>query len=464
MKNIFIDQALLRKHVYAELSKMYGSDVPLYDKLLETNREINRKVAQEHPERGIDEKQLDQISSERHGAIRLGKPEELKWMARFFAVMGMLPVNFYNMAEAGSKSQPVLGTAFRPLVNPDQRMFCSLLMPDYFDEETQHRIEAALQKREIFSDNLKSLIESYERHGGITQDQAAAYVQEAKDLFRWRGTAVDYDLYRDLHMKGVNIAADIACFPNPHLNHLTPNSLDIDRLYAEMKRRLGDENYYKNFSHQGMKDSIEGPPPPQSSGEAIVFLRQTAYKALPEEVKFYHRDGSFDRSSTHTARFGEIEQRGVAMTPKGRQLYDAAIKQTEAIDPVLPQRDYDEYVRQYRACFRAIPKTHSELRRQGLAFYLYKVVGKGNQGKTNIDELVEKGGVTFVPIRYEDFLPVSAAGIFAANLAQYGTKSTSQVKRSYTKAMLEHAMGCSIFDSMELYAKQQEDSLQSILR
>ncbi len=28
------------------------------------------------------------------------------------------------------------------------------------------------------------------------------------------------------------------------------------------------------------------------------------------------------KQGTHTARFGEIEQRGVALTPKGRQLYD----------------------------------------------------------------------------------------------------------------------------------------------
>ena len=31
-------------------------------------------------------------------------------------------------------------------------------------------------------------------------------------------------------------------------------------------------------------------------------------------------------------------------------------------------------------------------------------------------------------LRYEDFLPISAAGIFASNLGQYGTKSTAAAK------------------------------------
>ena len=32
-----------------------------------------------------------------------------------------------------------------------------------------------------------------------------------------------------------------------------------------------------------------------------------------------------EHKGTHTARFGEIEQRGVALTPKGRELYDSLL-------------------------------------------------------------------------------------------------------------------------------------------
>jgi len=469
--NSYISSALLRKQMYADLSSMYGSEVPLYDKLLETNREINSQVAREHPEWSISDNQLDQISAERHGAIRLGKPEELNWISRFFAVLGMFPVNFYNLADAGAKSQPILGTAFRPLENPDQRMFCSLLVTDYFDSATRKKIEKALEKRAIISTEMKELIEIHEQQNGLTCDQATAFRTAAKKLLGWSGKAFNYPLYRELCDQGFSIAADIACFPNPHLNHLTPNSLDIDRLYLEMKKRLGDANYYKKFSEKGMKDSIEGPPPPLNPDEALVFLRQTAYKALPEEVRFETLDGQFDRTATHTARFGEIEQRGVAMTPKGRLLYDAAIKKAEAIDPKFPQENYTEYMHQYRLCFQGIPKTHAELQKQGLAYYSYSITEKGREAKKNgqiksrkLDDLIENGFVSYTPIRYEDFLPVSAAGIFAANLNQYGTKSTAQSRPIYTKEHLENAMGKKIWDSNELYAAQQDASLQEVQR
>ncbi|VDZ78840.1 putative cytoplasmic protein [Salmonella bongori] len=49
--------------------------------------------------------------------------------------------------------------------------------------------------------------------------------------------------------------------------------------------------------------------------------RQTSFKALEEQVLFVG-----EKQGTHTARFGEIEQRGVALTPKGRQLYDELLQ------------------------------------------------------------------------------------------------------------------------------------------
>ena len=62
-------------------------------------------------------------------------------------------------------------------------------------------------------------------------------------------------------------------------------------------------------------------------------------------------------------------------------------------------------------------------------------------------------------LRYEDFLPVSAAGIFASNLNQYGTKSTAAVKPTYTQAMLEAILGKPIIDSAKQYAAIEAASL-----
>ncbi|MDA3807054.1 MAG: hypothetical protein PF440_03985, partial [Thiomicrorhabdus sp.] len=57
------------------------------------------------------------------------------------------------------------------------------------------------------------------------------------------------------------------------------------------------------------------------------------------------------------------------------------------------------------------------------------------------------------------FLPVSAAGIFASNLNQYGTKSTATQKPIYLKAMLEEILGRKIVDSDVIYAGIQAESL-----
>ncbi|MBL0318285.1 MAG: DUF1338 family protein [Alphaproteobacteria bacterium] len=426
----------LRKRFFKQLSEMYAKEVPLYDKLLETVKDINQLVASQHPEWGLTDEQLRNLSSERHGAIRLGKPSELKMMARFFNQLGMQPVNFYNLADAGAKSQPVISTAFRPLKHADHRIFCSLLMTDYFEDEIRKRIEDALEAREIFSETLVALIEIGESQGGFDEKQAQQFIEEGQTLFGWRGQATDYQLYQDLVAKKVNIAADVACFPNPHLNHLTPNSLDIERLYQEMKQRLGDQ--YKMYDHKGMKDSIEGPP----SSPALVFLRQTSYKALTEKVIFKNPVDGSETQATHTARFGEIEQRGVAMTQKGRKLYDEAIKKAEAIDAQLAVKDYDAYMQAYADCFTEIPRTHTELRNRQLAFYRYEVTDKGYETihakesvPGDIESCIAAELIHYVPIRYEDFLPVSAAGIFASNLNQYGTESENANHRQYHKSI-----------------------------
>ena len=54
----------------------------------------------------------------------------------------MEPHSYYDMTKVGAKSQPIVATAFRSRLNPEHRVFCSLLMTDYFDPVTRGRIEA----------------------------------------------------------------------------------------------------------------------------------------------------------------------------------------------------------------------------------------------------------------------------------------------------------------------------------
>ena len=64
------------------------------------------------------------------------------------------------------------------------------------------------------------------------------------------------------------------------------------------------------------------------------------------------------------------------------------------------------------------------------------------------------------PILYEDFLPVSAAGIFRSNL---GYSAGEGVHSQPRREALEAALGCAILDEMKLYRTQSEASAAACL-
>ncbi len=527
----FANKIDMQNRLFAALSSMFGKEVPLYDKSLLVNLHCNRAVCAllgaMYPGFALSDEQIDKTSGERHGAIRIGRPDEYRWIARFFACFAMEPHNFYDMTSVGSKSQPIIATAFRSVLNPEHRVFTSLLMTDYFDPATRSRIEALLAPRQVFSPRAKELIEKSERQGGLTPDDADALIREGTErIFKWTGKARDFQLYKELSDSGFKIAADIACFQSHHLNHLTPNTFCMDLYTSAMKFCLGElpeaafrtraENALKRMqkeadrdylrltfkhlttaqidalpsaqppaglaeqlaatliarllqpdlqlsklNHSGFKDFTEGP-----AEDTPVFLRQDAYKALTEPVVFTNADGS-EVQAVHTARFGEIEQRTYAATPSGRKLYDQCLANAEADrdkDPGLVKRDFAAYEAMYARHFAPFPKTLAELVAKGLVYARYFATPKGRSAKasigtTDIQELVKLGYLAFEGLRYEDFLPVSAAGIFASNLNQYGTKTTAAVKPTYTQQQLEQIIGKPIIDTNAVYHGIQAESL-----
>jgi len=532
----FADKIQMQNLLFSELSAMFGKEVPLYDKSLLVNKVCNEGVcsllSRLYPGFKISAEQLDKTSGERHGAIRIGKPSEYRWIADFFAAFGMEPHNFYDMTNIGGKSQPIIATAFRSSRNPEHRIFCSLLMTDYFDPHTRARIEKVLATREVFSERAKALVTKSREHGGLNWDDARALIEQGVTrIFKWTGRAMDYQLYQDLCKAGFKIAADIACFEHHHLNHLTPNTLCMDVYTNAMKFCLGEidvnahrvrcrgalqhlrdfacRDYMKlhfkhlsshdidgyghgslsaadldnvaeeltcrlqqpdlqlsRFKHAGFKDFTEGP-----SADTPVLLRQDAYKALTEPVIFEQPDGSSVKAE-HTARFGEIEERFYATTPAGRALYDkclAAAEAARAETPDLPTKDYAAYESQYAACFAPFPKTLAELLEKKLVYGRYSVTPKGLAAKSkgaipsdNLQELIELGYVEADGLRYEDFLPISAAGIFASNLGQYGTKSTASQKPVYSEETLARIMERPIVDCDALYRDLEAESIREI--
>jgi uncharacterized glyoxalase superfamily metalloenzyme YdcJ len=240
---------------------------------------------------------------------------------------------------------------------------------------------------------------------------------------------------------------------------------DLKSIAQGLTQRLQQEDLQlTNYKHSGYKDFTEGP-----SADTPILLRQDAYKALTEPVVFTEEDGSTVQSE-HTARFGEIEQRFYATTPAGRALYDECLARAEAErakTPKLAQQDYAAYQREYAKCFAPFPKTLDELLKRKLVYACYKITAKGKaagrNGEVPSDDLknLERHGYLSVEgLRYEDFLPISAAGIFASNLGQYGTKSTATERPAYTKQTLEKIMGRSIVDTDSLYKELEAESLR----
>lgn len=420
----------IRSRFSAALSAMYRAEVPQYGELLTLVADVNAEVLRRDDEaarRLAASGDLARLSEERHGAIRVGTTEELATIARAFAVMGMQPVSYYNLAPAGV---PVHSTAFRP-VEPEAlrrnpfRVFCSLLRLELI-EDAVLRAEAAetLARRDIFTAGARELIDAAERDGGLDEAQADRFVDELLETFRWHAEAtVDAPTYARL-VGAHRLIADVVSFKGPHINHLTPRTLDIDAAQAAMPAR-----------GIAPKETIEGPP----ARACPILLRQTSFKALEEPIAFPSGDGS--TAGVHTARFGEIEQRGAALTPAGRALYDAALASKN---------------------FSALPDNWSALRRQGLAWFRYGADLKAAATQDDdLEGLISAGAVTAEPITYEDFLPVSAAGIFQSNLGSEARDSGYAADPA--KAEFEQALGRPVLDEMALYQAEQDASLAEAL-
>src|SRR5271154_1467295 len=139
---------------------MYGSEVPAYTTLVEVSTQVNRDYADGHA--GSERLgTLSRVTAERHGAIRVGTPDELAAVADLFSAFGMVPVGYYDLRSAQSPV-PVVSTAFRPidaneLARNPFRVFTSMLAtrdPRYFDPDLRTRVETFLARRQLFDPAL----------------------------------------------------------------------------------------------------------------------------------------------------------------------------------------------------------------------------------------------------------------------------------------------------------------------
>ena len=435
----------IRRRFSAAMSQMYRAEVPAYgalcDIVVHTNNEALASLALYH------EEDICRLSDERHGAIRVGTAAELAMLGRVFALMGMFPVSYYDLGSAGL---PVHSTAFRPidrqaLAENPFRVFTSLLRLELIaDEALRSQAQTLLDTRDIFHPETKRLTEKAESQGGLDDADADAFVAAVLETFRWTGrarvTEETYHALHDLH----RLIADVVSFQDSHINHLTPRTLNIDECQRAM-------------INAGLpaKSVIEGPP----QRACPILLRQTSFKALTEAVQFI---GS-DNIAGHTARFGEIEQRGIALTPKGRALYDKLLAEVRA--EIVPQADgsnADAYDAALSKGFAAFPDDWRAMHDAGLGYFRYHRADGGQEALSvqALGQWLDEGIITISPIIYEDFLPVSAAGIFQSNL---GDETPQANQKPASQAAFEKALGKCVHDEFMLYQAIQDASLTDAL-
>lgn len=450
----FVSPDDIRARFSRAMSDLYKQEVPLYGTLLELVAEVNEAALAHSPALGDSLRltgEIERLDMERHGAIRVGTPQELATIARLFAVMGMQPVGYYDLTPAGV---PVHSTAFRAVheaslhVSPF-RVFTSLLRLELIDNlPLRDMASEILEQRQIFTQRALELIDRSESQGGLTEPEANEFVEQALETFRWhREATVSSAQYKQLHDQH-RLIADVVAFKGPHINHLTPRTLDIDAIQASMPR--------KGISPKAV---IEGPPPRRNP----ILLRQTSFKALQEPVAFLDAQGNAQGS--HTARFGEIEQRGAALTPKGRALYDELLNSSrEALAGFPSESNASEYMKRLGEHFNEFPDDLQAMREQGLAWFRYFVTPEGMAAKqqpglpASLGALIDAGHIRCAPLVYEDFLPVSAAGIFQSNL---GDEARSDYGQNANQAQFHEALGREVIDEMSLYADTQRRSLEA---
>lgn len=483
----------IRKLVARGFSAMYGGELPEYNRFILPVKESNLAQLERRPDPHVNQATL---MEEKHGAIRVPGPTEMRIVTRIFAVMGMFPVEFYDMTILGAKSLPMTATAFRAT---DQsidesafRMFCSMLHADSIPASVRAEVLAELEKnRELFpkfSDELRAMLAQAERDGGLDAADATRIAALVVDAFSMhKEKVVNFALYSRLR-KISDPLADIV-LESPVLNHLTPRALDIEDAVDKLDR-----------AGIPMQTVIQGPPirhdgvPIQlnqiariAAGEdvfaaldpAVLTTSESDHDSLAEaksnapRLELHKGEsvgdyiGRIEKALAtnpiviihHKARFGEIEARGVALTLEGEAAYNAYGIESE-VDPAEKEAKIEKFSAEY-------PKTHRQLHDAGWAYYTYRVTDAGRARsdvrRMAIQDLLDAGDVELIPQTYHDFLPFSAAAIFRANSTD-GIEGIAESKRdaSNNKRALEEAMGTKIGNRHELHQREQEKSLRRV--
>ncbi|OUS94010.1 2-oxoadipate dioxygenase/decarboxylase family protein [Rhodococcus sp. NCIMB 12038] len=317
----------LRARFARALGAAYGRTVPAYVTLVEVADEVNADFAARNPAEAERRGGLARITVERHGAIHLGGPTELRQAAILFSGFGMHPVGCYDRRDAPEPA-PVVSMVFRPVDpielarNPFGMLASMLTTADrrFFDSDLQHRLENVLAARTVFPTELLHLAALATEEGGLTAPTAERFVALAATAFAPSDTAADRSWLSALE-RVAPVAADLGGRTGVRVVHLAPRVFDLDELCRRSARH-------------GLR-TIDGTDRPRA-GDPDVLVRRVSFGAAgtPGGVLV-------------------AESRGIALTPEGRALYA-----THGADEC--------------------PQTEAELETGGLAYFTHRRTGDGH--------------------------------------------------------------------------------------
>lgn len=431
----------LRRDIVRQVLANFEQTMPIYRDMMDVANRINQAAGEDEALR------LGKIM---HAAIRCASPAELKTVRRIFALLACQPVNYYDLREKVS----VQSTAFRP-VSQDEiesngfRLFCSMLSIDCIDEAHRDFVQTIIDRRDVFSAKLMTLIEKGEQDGGFEPADASDFVSLCVELFVRPETAL---VSADEHskLKSINkVAAQVLVTNSLAFNHLTPSVASVP-------------DAHKQMVDQGIKTI----PVWQGPVGCDVILRQTSCLAPPVTLKFPESDGQVVEQD-YQETFVEFEERLQALTAKGRQKFEALFAAGKAklelaeSDPGYAEHYYETMNRS----LSSFPTNATELWREGLAYFTFESEQDylpAEQDAIDFESMIESGQIKLVPQQYEDFFGPAATNIFNSNIGLEGVSNVG-VATDDSKQVFESYLGVEVVNMYDYYDAIQAESRQRLL-
>jgi uncharacterized glyoxalase superfamily metalloenzyme YdcJ len=132
------------------------------------------------------------------------------------------------------------------------------------------------------------------------------------------------------------------------------------------------------------------------------------------------------------------------------------------VRPAADGSNTGDYMEALARSFAAFPDEWEAIRNEGLGYFAWSLTAaaKPGHGPLTVGQALQRGLIQADPLVYEDFLPVSAAGIFQSNL---GDATQQTFVASPNQRRFEADLGRSVLNEFDHYAGIETASLHVCL-